>query len=263
MKKAFPKVSILIANYNNGKYITDCISSVISQDYLNKEIIVIDDRSTDNSIKILKKFGNKITILTNNKKRKSGFINQMNVYNLGVKYSRGELIFFLDSDDFFEKKKIMSIVKEFLKNPNKKILFDLPTILENSKKKKIKLREKIIKTYWPYIPPTSCITIQKKYFNEIFKNIYFNNFDKIWMDFRIGIFAKYIFKEFHVIEKNLTIYRKTNNNVSSKFNYLSRNWWKRRLQAFDYLIFFFKRNKINFKKNLDFYITKIINFLIK
>ena len=136
MKKTFPKVSILIANYNNGKYISDCIDSVICQDYLNKEIIVIDDRSTDNSIKILKKFGNKIITLTNNKKKKSGFINQMNVYNLGVQHSKGELIFFLDSDDLFEKKKIISTVKEYLKNPNKKILFDLPTILENGKKKK-------------------------------------------------------------------------------------------------------------------------------
>ena len=263
MKKTFPKVSILIANYNNGKYISDCIDSVICQDYLNKEIIVIDDRSTDNSIKILKKFGNKIITLTNNKKKKSGFINQMNVYNLGVQHSKGELIFFLDSDDLFEKKKIISTVKEYLKNPNKKILFDLPTILENGKKKKIRLKNKIIKTYWPYIPPTSCITMQKKYFKEIFKSIYFNNFDKIWMDFRIGIFAKYIFKEFYIIEKNLTIYRKTYNNVSSKFNYLSRNWWIRRFQAYDYIIFFFKKNNIHFKKNLDFYITQTINFFIK
>lgn len=83
------------------------------------------------------------------------------------------------------------------------------------------------------------------------------------MDFRIGIFAKYIFKELYIIEKNLTIYRKTYNNVSSKFNYLSRNWWKRRLQAYDYIIFFFKKNNIHFKKNLDFYITQTINFFIK
>lgn len=60
MEKTFPKVSTLKANYNNEKYISDCISSVINQDYLNKEIIVIDDRSTDSLIKILKKFGNKI-----------------------------------------------------------------------------------------------------------------------------------------------------------------------------------------------------------
>jgi len=53
MKKTFPKLSILIANYNNKKYVSDCISSEINQDYLNKEIIFINDRSTDSSIKIL------------------------------------------------------------------------------------------------------------------------------------------------------------------------------------------------------------------
>jgi glycosyltransferase involved in cell wall biosynthesis len=262
-KKKFPKVTIIIANYNNAIYLRDCINSVLKQNYKNKEIIVVDDKSKDNSIDVLNNFKDKIIVLKNKKKKQSGFFNQMNVYKLGIKNSSGELIFFLDSDDLFKNGKIKKIVKIFLQNPNKKFFFDLPIILKGKKKKKFKFKKKIFQTYWPFIPPTSCMTIQRKYLDKIFKHIYFNKYDKIWMDFRIGIFVKYIFKDFNIIRENLTIYRLTCNNISSKFNHLSLNWWKRRFQAHQYIIYFFKKNNIPFRKNLDFFITWIINSFFK
>ena len=45
------KVSVLIANYNNAKYIKKCVSSILEQTYKNIEIIFIDDHSNDNSLK--------------------------------------------------------------------------------------------------------------------------------------------------------------------------------------------------------------------
>jgi glycosyltransferase involved in cell wall biosynthesis len=44
-----PKVSILIVNYNNSLFLKRCITSVLKQDYDNKEIVVVDDQSSDNS----------------------------------------------------------------------------------------------------------------------------------------------------------------------------------------------------------------------
>ena len=55
-----PKVSVIIVNYNNAKYLNNCISSVLNQSYKNKEIIVVDDRSKDNSLEVLKKFKKKL-----------------------------------------------------------------------------------------------------------------------------------------------------------------------------------------------------------
>ena len=83
------------------------------------------------------------------------------------------------------------------------------------------------------------------------------------MDFRLGIYLKYIEKNFNILNKNLTYYRQVENSASSRFNFSSINWWKRRMQAHNYINFFFNMNKIYHNKNLDYYLTKLINFLIK
>ena len=51
-----PLVSVLIANYNNGAYIENAIMSIVNQTYVNWEVIIVDDASTDNSWEIITKF---------------------------------------------------------------------------------------------------------------------------------------------------------------------------------------------------------------
>ena len=63
---------------------------------------------------------------------------------------------------------------------------------------------------------------------------------------------------YETINENLTYYRQTDENVSSKFRKFSKNWWHRRNEAHDYFFDFIKKNNLEAKKNLDFYITKII-----
>ena len=73
MKKQKTLVSILIINYNNGKLLTRAINSCLEQKYKNIEILIFDDKSTDNSKKILKQYkkNKKIRIFFNkNKKEK-------------------------------------------------------------------------------------------------------------------------------------------------------------------------------------------------
>ena len=75
------KASILIANYNNEKYIEECLNSILNQTYKNIEIIVIDDDSSDNSSKIINKFKDKIIIANKkDKKTKIGSYDQMLSY---------------------------------------------------------------------------------------------------------------------------------------------------------------------------------------
>ena len=66
-----------------------------------------------------------------------------------------------------------------------------------------------------------------------------------------------------MLEKNLTYYRQFETNVSSKFKFLSNNWWKRRMEAHHYLIHFFNKQDIKHQKNLDYFITKVYNLLLK
>mgnify|MGYP003345005097 CR=1 FL=1 len=99
------KATVLITNYNNEKYIDRCIKSVLNQTFKNIEIIFIDDLSTDNSVKVAKKYKN-IKVLLTKKKTKFGSFNQINSYKTGLSISKGDIIFFLDSDDFYKKKKL-------------------------------------------------------------------------------------------------------------------------------------------------------------
>ena len=67
IKNSNLKASVLVANYNNSKFIDKCIKSIINQTYNNIEIIFIDDRSTDNSLKVAKKYSHKIKLISQKK----------------------------------------------------------------------------------------------------------------------------------------------------------------------------------------------------
>jgi len=255
------KVSILIANYNGEKFIPDCINSLKEQTYKNIEVIFFDDFSKDNSINEIKKFDN-IKIIENKKKTNMGSFNQMNAYKQAFELSTGEIILFLDSDDYFERNKVEEVVKFYNNNLNAKIVFDLTFIKKKDKIKTIKKNNKLFKSLWPYIHPQSCISIKKEYFKEILKKIFTDNFYDIWMDFRICIYSKYILNKYYILNKNLTYYRQSDANISSKFKHLSANWWKRRFQAHKYLESFLIGNNIKYKKNLDYFITSIYNKFI-
>ena len=69
MKKNKYSISVIIVNYNNAKYLKRSLDSVINQQYEDKEIIIVDDMSTDKSINILKEYKNKVKIIQNKKKK--------------------------------------------------------------------------------------------------------------------------------------------------------------------------------------------------
>ncbi len=259
------KVSVLIANYNNQKYIEECIGSIKNQTYQNIEIIFHDDSSSDNSIKYVNKLKNikNIKIIKNKKKTKVGSYNQINAYQRAFGKSTGDIIFFLDSDDFFHKDKIKKIIEIFTKDKKLISIFDLPILKYNEKLSYKKDKKKFVKNFWPYIPPQSCISIRRKDFKEMINSINFFLFPDIWMDFRIALYLNYIKNNFFVLNKNLTYYRQTKNNISSNFSYCSLNWWKRRLQAHRFTKFFLLKNDIFYKKNFDYYLTRLVNLFIK
>ena len=256
------KVSVLIANYNNQKYLTECIDSIKKQTYKNIEIIIHDDYSSDNSIKSINGYKN-IKIIKQKKRGKYGSYNQMNAYCRAFDKSTGKVIFFLDSDDLFKKNKIKTVINTFLKNNKISSLFDLPIIKYEKKLKFIRNKKKIISNYWPYIPPQSCIVMKRDEFKKIIDKINFNLFPDIWMDFRIGLYLRYIKKDFCVLEKNLTYYRQSLEMISTNFKFLSFAWWKRRKQAHEYVKYFLLKNNIKHAKNFDYMITSFINFFIK
>ena len=92
-------LSVIIPNYNKGKYIGKCIQSVLEQSLLPDEIIVVDDCSTDDSLLVLEKIvkqGKDINIL---RLEKNGGVSQAR--NAGLKAAQGEYVTFLDADDYY------------------------------------------------------------------------------------------------------------------------------------------------------------------
>ena len=254
------KASIVIANYNNSSFIEECINSLNSQTYENIEIIFFDDNSKDNSVDIIKKFTN-VKIIQNKIQTKFGSLNQMNALKKSVQLSTGDIIFLLDSDDYFKKDKIEKVINFFLEHKNKKIVFDFPIIVKKNEKFNVKKNKKFFNTYWGYIHPTSCISIRKEFINEVFNRTMDNEFTNIWLDLRVLLFSKYI-NEYNTIDENLTFYRQFEGNISSKFIKFKKLWWKRRNEAHNYFFSFMKKNNLQTTKNLDFYITKFINKFI-
>src|SRR5262249_8062926 len=85
--------SIIINNYNYGRFLNDAINSALAQSYPNVEVIVVDDGSTDNSREIIAGYGDRIVpVLKENRGQPSAF-------NAGFATSGGDVILFLDSDD--------------------------------------------------------------------------------------------------------------------------------------------------------------------
>lgn len=89
--------SILVANYNNGKYFRDCYDSIINQTYQDFEVIIVDDASTDNSVEIIKNIiGNdeRFKIFQNDKNYGCGYTKRR-----CAELANGEIFGFLDPDD--------------------------------------------------------------------------------------------------------------------------------------------------------------------
>jgi glycosyltransferase involved in cell wall biosynthesis len=252
-------VSILIINYNNGKLLNRAITSCLTQKYRNIEILIFDDKSTDNSKKVLNDFkkNKKIKIFFNkNKKKKIAALDAMNGYIKLFKRSKGSLICLLDSDDYFHKSKVNEIHKIFSNKKEIDFVQNLPYI-KNSLKTEKKRNKNNPLSFWPYLAPESCISFRKKFMITFLKanKKFSNNFEDIWLGFRMGVFAFFCLKKFYTINMNLTFYESLGE--SKKYRLLNKNWIKRRKHSFEYLKKI-SNNDISLNKNWDFLVTKFL-----
>lgn len=128
------KISIIIPVYNVEKYIRKCIESIMFQSYSNLEIIVVNDGTKDNSIKIVEEylFDKRIKILT----KKNGGVSSAR--NEGLKIATGDYIHFVDPDDWLENYIYDQLLKEMSTNEdvvcfNYKVYDDKKNKIINSK----------------------------------------------------------------------------------------------------------------------------------
>ena len=138
------KISVVITIFNNSRFLKKCIKSILSQSYLPKEIILIDDGSSDNNAKyIYFKFKNYKKI--NFKFYKIKNIGPSGARNFGLKKISYDYFCFFDPDDYMKKNFIKNKILVFKKNENKNIVGVYSNAIKKDNKnfKKIKYKTAI------------------------------------------------------------------------------------------------------------------------
>jgi len=121
-------VSIITPSYNQAKYLEQTIQSVLNQDYPRIEYIVVDGASKDGSVDIIKKYANRLTYWESKKDK-----GQADAINKGFTHATGEIIAWLNSDDYYLPGAVRAAVKVFEENPDVVLVYgNMLAVDENS-----------------------------------------------------------------------------------------------------------------------------------
>nr|WP_288812020.1 glycosyltransferase family A protein [uncultured Sphingobacterium sp.] len=166
-----PVVSIIIPLYNKEETIKNTVSSVFRQEYSKFELLIVDDGSTDNSIKLLSEITDpRLVIIT----KANGGVSDAR--NFGIKHARGKCIFFLDADDLITTDCLSIFVgmldrytDESVYVCNFKITSNDNSGIVYCREKKERLFTNPIKALWErrIFPRTGAMMIKKTCFDEI------------------------------------------------------------------------------------------------
>ena len=110
MKK--PMVSIVIANYNYGRFLEEAIQSVLSQSCKDYELIIVDGGSTDNSVEIIKKYEDKLAWWVSEKDK-----GQSDAFNKGFQKANGHFLTWLNADDLMMPGTLEAVAKTIKMHP--------------------------------------------------------------------------------------------------------------------------------------------------
>ncbi len=126
--------SLLMANYNNAKYIEEAINSILSQTYSNWELIIVDDCSTDNSIQIITPYlkNKKIKLLKNGKNLGYGGALKSAIFNASNK-----IVGIIDADDKLDIKALEKIADAYKKNPDYGVIYSTLWICDSELRNRV------------------------------------------------------------------------------------------------------------------------------
>lgn len=164
------KISVITATFNNQDCIKSNLESYFSQDYQDKEHIIIDGLSTDNTLDIIKENGDADIIIS---EKDNGLYDAL---NKGIKYATGDIIVFLHADDVFDSSHTLSdAIKILMDNNADSVYGDLQYVSKNDINKIIrhwKSKEYSIKKFKNgWMPPHPTFFCKKEIYNK------FGNFD--------------------------------------------------------------------------------------
>lgn len=114
-----PEISVIVAVYNVKKYISTCVESILQQTYKPKEIILIDDASTDSSSNICDEFEQNYNIVWTIHQKNAGL---SGARNTGIQNSRGGYCYFIDGDDYILPNTLENFIKILRRYPKAEVI---------------------------------------------------------------------------------------------------------------------------------------------
>ena len=120
-----PKVSVIMPVYNAGKYLRESIDSILNQSFSDFEMFIIDDKSTDDSLDIIKSYNDNRIILIE-KEKNTGYTDSL---NMAIKLAKGKYIARMDADDIAVKDRFLKQYTHMEQNPELVLLGTLYQII--------------------------------------------------------------------------------------------------------------------------------------
>ncbi|MBT1705343.1 glycosyltransferase family 2 protein [Chryseosolibacter indicus] len=185
------KVSLITVSYNSAATIEDTIKSVVSQDYKDIEYIIVDGKSKDNTVNIIKSYDSNISKWISEPDK--GIYDAM---NKGLKMTSGEVVGMLNSDDYYFDNHIISKVADAFEDPSVDAVFGNLIVVDPDRLDKI-VRLYSAKKWHPekfakgFMPPHPTFFVRRKYYEQfgLFKTDY-----KIASDYELLIRFLYVHK---------------------------------------------------------------------
>lgn len=211
---ADPTISVIINNYNYAKFVGRAIQSVLDQSYPKVECIVVDDGSSDDSISIINSY-NRIKIIS---KTNGG---QTDAAIAGLALATGDLIFFLDADDFLDRNCCATVVERYSVDVSlyqfklRKISIDGQQLGELPTQPFLQGGQKTFVRQHGYIPssPTSGNAFSMQHCRQVFSSIKLSDRRNFFDGYLI--YAAPFFGEVRVIDQVLGSYLVHGANVST------------------------------------------------
>lgn len=209
--------SVWISTYNQGAYLAECITSVLTQIQPRDQVIVIDDGSTDDTSKVLSRFSDVIHLITREPNGLPAHLSQANALGEAFAQTSGALVFMLDGDDVFMPGKLAAFSAAFQAHPEAVLIQSPVETIDVTGAKTGVIRhpapepgKELSAVYRQQLPPPkypgSALAFSR-YFLERVMPLDFEPAEVIWADTYLAAIAPY-FGAIHTLDEPFTQWRR-------------------------------------------------------